>query len=226
MPIAAPRGLRLRRSYVWYCPRDRRKIRLMTSLREPLPLRHGTFCVLVIALAAAAWFSTARAQQPPPRIPIAVVEVTLVDASYHADVEQLRTLLQKSGKTAEDWLANYLVKGDYDPIDPARISAALRSMDVSPSSCADLACAVQLGKTLGANRVVAGKVRKVSDLIWFLEATMVDVRTATVRCHEEFELKGNIVELLPKGTMSLAKRLSNCDSGFAAASTARGSARP
>src|SRR5204863_402121 len=28
MPVAAPRGLRLRRSYVWYCPRDPRKIRL------------------------------------------------------------------------------------------------------------------------------------------------------------------------------------------------------
>jgi Protein of unknown function (DUF2380) len=200
----------------------------MIPAREPLPLCRsaGTFCVVAIALAAAAGFTTARAQQPAPRIPVAVVEVTLVDASYHADVEQLRALLQTSGKTAEDWLANYLAKGDYDPIDPVRISAALRSMGVSPSSCANLTCAVQLGKTLGANRVVAGKVRKVSNLIWFLEATMVDVRTATVRCHEEFELKGNIVELLPKGTLSLAKRLSNCDSGFAAASTARGSARP
>ena len=200
----------------------------MIPAREPLPLRHsaGTFWVLAIVLAAAAGFTTVRAQQPAPRIPVAVVEVTLVDASYHADVEQLRALLQRSGKTAEDWLASYLAKGDYDTIDPGRISAALRSMGVSPSSCADLTCAVQLGKTLGANRVVAGKVRKVSNLIWFLEATMVDVRTATVRCHEEFELKGNIVELLPKGTLSLAKRLSNCDSGFAAASTARGSARP
>jgi hypothetical protein len=193
----------------------------MPPARESLPLRSaGTFCVLVIALAAAAWFTTARAQQPAPRIRVAVVEVTLVDASYYADVEQLRALLQRSGKTAEDWLANYLAKRDYDPIDPIRVSAALRSMGVSPASCADLTCAVQLGKTLGANRVVAGTVRKVSNLIWFLEATMVDVPTATVRCHEEFELKGNIVELLPKGTLSLAKRLSNCDSGFAAASTA------
>ena len=200
----------------------------MSPARKPLPLRHSaaTFCVLAIALAAAAWFTTVRAQQPAPRIRVAVMEVTLVDASYHADVEQLRALLARSGKTAEDWLANYLAKGDYDPIDPVRISAALRSMGLSPSSCADLTCAVQLGKTVGANRVVAGKVSKVSNLIWFLEATMVDVRTATVRCHEEFELKGNIVELLPKGTLSLAKRLSNCDSGFAAASTARGSARP
>jgi len=200
----------------------------MTPAREPLPLRHSArrFCVLAVALAAA-WFTAVRAQQPASRIPVAVLEVTLVDASYHPDVEQLRALLRRSGKTAEGWLAAHLANGGgYDPIDPARISAALRSMGVSSSSAADLTCAADLGKALGADRVVAGRVRKVSNLIWFLEATMVDVRTATVRCHEEFELKGNIVELLPKGTLSLARRLRNCDSGFAAASTAMGSADP
>jgi len=175
---------------------------------------------LAVALAAA-WFAAVRAQQPPSRIPVAVLELTLVDASYHPDVELLRALLQRSGKTAEDWLAIHLAKGGYDPIDPVRISAALRSMGVSPSSCADLTCAVELGKATGADRVVAAKVRKVSNLIWFLEATMVDVRTAKVRCHEEFELKGNIVELLPRGTLALARRLRDGDSGFVAASTAR-----
>ena len=197
----------------------------MTSAREPLPLRRSakTFRVLAIALAAV-WLTAVRAQQPPSRIPVAVLELTPVDASYHPDVEQLRALLQKSGNTAEAWLAIHLAKEGYDPTDPVRISAALRSMAVSPSSCADLTCAVELGKALGADRVVTGRVTKVSNLIWFLEATMVELRTATVRCHEDFELKGNIVELLPEWTLSLATRLRKCDSGFAAASTARRSA--
>jgi hypothetical protein len=199
----------------------------MTPAREPLPLRRSakTFCVLAVALAAA-WPTGVRSQQPPSPIPVAVLQLTAVDASYHPDVEQLRALLQKSGNAAEDWLAIHLAKEGYDPTDPVRISAALRSMGVSPSSCAHLTCAVELGKALGIDRVVAGRVTKVSNLIWFLEATVVEVRTATVRCHEEFELKGNIVELLPKGTLSLARRLHNCDSGFAASSTARRSASP
>jgi uncharacterized protein YjbI with pentapeptide repeats len=150
---------------------------------------------------------------PPPARSVAVVEFLVVDASGRPDVAAMRARLAESGMSTKGWLARHVAAtGDYTVLDPPRVAAALASLKLDAARCQDAACLVDLGRALGVDRVVAGRVSKLSNLIWFLYATMVDVPRGQVRYRDEFELKGDIADLLPKGMLALARRIAASDS--------------
>lgn len=171
----------------------------------------------VVAIAAlAAVVVTAVAMSFPSSRPaarsVAVVEFLVVDVSGRPDVAAMRAHLAESGMSAEGWLAADLAAtGDYTMVDAPRVTAGLASLGVDPGRCQDPACLVDLGRALGVDRVVAGRVSKLSNLIWFLYGTMVDVPRGEVRSRDEFEIKGNITDLLPKAMLALARRLATSD---------------
>ena len=149
--------------------------------------------------------SPAAAQGVDGKPRIAVVEFAVVDASAAPDVAAVRARLAASGKSTAGWLAQQLDSiGRYTVTSTASISV--------PADCQDTACAAELGRTLDASRVVVGRVSKFSNLIWFLSATLVNVPAARVIDHEEFEVKGDITDLLPRATLALARRLVTADS--------------
>jgi uncharacterized protein YjbI with pentapeptide repeats len=148
---------------------------------------------------------------------VAVVEFVAVDASAAPDAEALRARLAASGMRAEAWLAaDFAATGRYVPVPAPRVAAALASLGTTPGDCDDVACAVRLGRALGVERVVTGRVSKLSNLIWFLYATMVDVPAGRALQREEFEVKGNITDLLPRAMLALSRRLVAHDSAGAA----------
>lgn len=158
--------------------------------------------------------ASARAQDAAPAASLAIVEFLSVDASPAPDAEAMRALLARSGMSAEAWLASELAaSGRYRTVDQSRVGAALRANGMTASDCQDVPCLVQLGRALEVDRVVAGQVSKFSNLIWFLYAVMVDVRAGRIQQREEFELKGDITVLLPRGMRSLARRLIEHDRG-------------
>lgn len=184
------------------------------------PLGGGRAAVLRRAFRSAAAVAALAGVAAPPasaqvglaRTPVAVVEFQTEDASAYPDAAGVRALLLTSGKTPQAWLASELTNsGRYAVIDPARVAAALDAQDLTPARCTDVACAAELGKALGVDHVITGQVSKLSNLIWFLHATMVDVSAARVRHREEFELKGNIAELLPLGMRALSRRFVSKD---------------
>src|SRR3989454_9608750 len=102
--------------------------------------------------------------------------------------------------------------GRYVPTAEPRVAAALTARGLTPRDCSDLTCAVTLGRALGVDRVVTGRISRLSNLIWLLYGAMVDVATGRVRYRDEFELKGGIVDLLPKAPLAMARRLPTADS--------------
>jgi len=147
------------------------------------------------------------------RTTVAVVEIVAVDASAAPDLDAMRARLSASGKSPEDWLADDLAaSGRYDPVPAPRVVAGLARLGTTSRECGDVDCAVRLGRALGVERVVTGQVSKLSNLIWFLYATMVDVPAGHAVHHEEFEIKGNITDLLPKAMLALSRRLVAHDS--------------
>jgi len=168
--------------------------------------------VAIAALAGVVVAAAGMSPRPPARS-LAVVEFLVVDVSGRPDVEAMRARLAESGMNAEGWLTTHLAAtGDYTILDAPRVAAGLASLGVDPGRCQDPACLVDLGRALGVDRVVAGRVSKLSNLIWFLYGTMVDVPRGQVRYRDEFEIKGNITDLLPKGMLALARRLAASDS--------------
>src|SRR5437879_5347491 len=106
--------------------------------------------------------------------------------------------------------------GRYVPTAEPQVAAALTACGLTPRDCSDLACALDLGRALGVDRVVTGRISRLSNLIWLLYGAMVDVATGRVRYRDEFEIKGDIVDLLPKATLAMARRLAAADSPAAA----------
>jgi uncharacterized protein YjbI with pentapeptide repeats len=165
-------------------------------------------CQLILAALGGAGGASTRAQDRTPAPSLAVVEFVIIDASARPDVEAMRAMLNTSGKSAAAWLTSELAeRGRYTTASEARVAGALQATGLTARDCTYVICMVQLGRMLDVERVVTGGVSKISNLIWYLSATMVDVRAGRVRFHEEFELKGNIADLLPKGIRALARRL-------------------
>jgi hypothetical protein len=92
-------------------------------------------------------------------------------------------------------------------VEGARVGEALSAEGLDARRCTEPSCAARIGTRLGADRVVTGEVTKLSVLIWFVTARVVDVPTGRVLRQEELEVKGVITDLLPKVMVSLARRL-------------------
>ena len=78
---------------------------------------------------------------------------------------------------------------------------------VTDSPCADADCALRAGRALGVQRVVWGQVTKVSVLIWFVSAQLVDVPTATTLHAETLQFRGNMGDVVPRLAAILWRRM-------------------
>ncbi len=175
---------------------------------------------VTLAALACGWSVPALAQEGPPATALAVVEFTAVDAGEPPDPEAVQARLLASGNSPGGWLAAELSKtGRYQPVDPARVATALAAQGLAARDCEQVSCALTLGRTLGVDRIVTGRVSKVSNIIWFLHAVLVDVPAGRVLDVEEFEIKGNVTELLPKAIVALSRRLVSRDPPAVAAVT-------
>ena len=142
---------------------------------------------------------------------VAVMELAVTDRSTAPDVARTGASLAASGNTPAAWLASHLASSGYEPVEAARIDRALQTMGTPVTACADAACAAQLGKVIGAELVVFGRVIKVSDLIWLVEATLVETGRERILRSEQLELKGDVAQLLPRAMRSIARRLAAAD---------------
>jgi hypothetical protein len=92
--------------------------------------------------------------------------------------------------------------------DSTRAADEMRGLDQLGLKCsASVDCIRGVGQRLGATYVVAGKVSKISNLIWYLSGQLIDVKTGRVVESDGFELKGERDDMVPRGAASLARRL-------------------
>ena len=75
------------------------------------------------------------------------------------------------------------------------------------SPCSDTGCALQKGRERGAQRVIWGQITKVSVLIWFVSAHLVDVPTETTLHAETLQFRGNMTDVVPRLTQILWRRM-------------------
>jgi uncharacterized protein YjbI with pentapeptide repeats len=176
-------------------------------------------------LTAALFAAGADAQQAPTPVgtlaahaaagaplSLAIVRFQAVDASAGADTTKLHARVAAAGGSPEALLAGELTgSGRYQALDEGAVSRALASAAILPDECLDLECALKVGRALGVERVMIGRVSKLSTIIWYWTATMFDVPGNRVVHQESIELKGDIGDLLPKGARALGRRFVSHD---------------
>jgi hypothetical protein len=150
-------------------------------------------------------------------VKVAVLDLPVVDNSYLGDADSLRSWMVASGIEPTTVLRDVIGRPEtyavvnprarFVSVDGRRIAHAVEA-GAAAGACG-LACAVRVGKAVGADRVVTGEVTKLSMLIWFVTARVVDVRSGDVLRQDEFEVKGVIGDLMPKVMGVLARRFAN-----------------
>ena len=75
------------------------------------------------------------------------------------------------------------------------------------SPCTDTDCALRKARNRGAERVIWGQITKVSTLIWFVSAHLVDIPTATTIHAETLQFRGNMADVVPRLTEILWRRM-------------------
>lgn len=70
-----------------------------------------------------------------------------------------------------------------------------------------VACAREVGKELGADWVLMGKISKTSDLIWIFSGQLIKVASGKLVLDDSYELKGNPSDMVPKGAEVFARRV-------------------
>ena len=78
---------------------------------------------------------------------------------------------------------------------------------VAGSTCTNTDCALQLGRELGVERVIWGQITKVSALIWFVSAHLVNVPAATTLHAETLQFRGNVTDVVPRLSQILWRRM-------------------
>ena len=94
------------------------------------------------------------------------------------------------------------------PVDSSSAAGALGAADVPRAQCsASKNCVRTAAKKVGARWVVTGTVTKISNLIWYLSAQLIDVASGRPVLDDGFELKGPRDEIIPRGATSFARRI-------------------
>jgi uncharacterized membrane protein YphA (DoxX/SURF4 family) len=93
-------------------------------------------------------------------------------------------------------------------VDSARAAEEIARADRQGIRCAaSVECIRAVGQRLGATYVVVGKVSKVSGLIWYLSGQLLPVAGGAPLLDDGFELKGTRDEIVPRGAVSLGRRV-------------------
>ena len=93
-------------------------------------------------------------------------------------------------------------------VDSSQAVTALGSGDLPPAQCnASVQCVRAAAQKAGARWAVMGTVSKISNLIWYLSAQLVDVASGRLVLDDGFELKGPRDEMIPRGATSFARRI-------------------
>jgi len=163
------------------------------------------FVRLVSALAVVALAHPPIAAQSSPRPALLLADLAFNGAAANAI---------QPGDTAIAHIATERLRADlgrsatFAVLDSVRAADALGSGGVPRAQCsASVQCARAAAQKAGARWVVTGTVNKVSNLIWYLSAQLIDVASGRLVLDDSFELKGPRDEMVPRGASSFARRI-------------------
>lgn len=176
-------------------------------------ISHGSLPVLAAGLLALA--TPARAQAPAQRGPEpATAPVAVFPAALYNEQANVR----EAGDSAVAAIATEVLRGrleeklgaqlvPFAAIDSAQDTPAAADLAGGVACNVRVACALGVGRSLGARWVVLAKVSKTSNLIWLLSAQLIRVADGDIVLDDSTELKGEPEAMVRIGTRSFADRV-------------------
>ncbi len=167
-------------------------------------LQHGLWVLILLG----ALGPRAQASTLPGKPSIMVMPFDLFDGS--ADQRPAILAAQQRALLALPGEVNRALRAGrrWRVIDNSRVRPGLLALAgdyAHPTLCG--LCMLKLGEQAGVDYVVVGQLRKVSDLIIYLQADIDDVRTHQVVDHLLLEVKADNASMLGRAARSLARQI-------------------
>jgi TolB-like protein len=161
------------------------------------------FCSILTI--AGALMGRAMAGQSPQRPAVLLADLVFNGASANAI---------QPGDTAIAQVATERLRADlarsstFVPVDSSSAGKALGAAGLPRAQCsASNDCVRAVAQQVGARWAVTGTVTKVSNLIWYLSAQLIDVPSGRLLLDDGFERNGPRDEIVPRGATSFARRI-------------------
>jgi len=164
---------------------------MVVMMRYRCHLRHflpGYFRVIILC-----GLISVLSAQP---IPIAIVEF------------EGNGISQTEAIALTDRLRNELFRlGAFEVVERGMMEAILTEQDFQLTGCTSNECLVEVGQLLGARQVVGGRISRVGAM-FTVSARVVDVQTGKLLGVSDFDLRGELEEMLTDGMKQVAVILS------------------
>jgi hypothetical protein len=154
----------------------------------------------LIALCAAL-FAAGGAAAAPDLKTIVIVDFELIDDTYDKTDPETRRLAVIGERLRRDFAAERF----YDVLDIAPAADQIARLRQSQNLHDCKGCAQEIGRSLGADRVLVGWVQKVSRLILNVNLQIIDVQTEAVVLAKSVDLRGNTDESWLRGINHLVR---------------------
>ena len=114
---------------------------------------------------------------------------------------------QTDASALSDRLNNELYKlGEYRLVERNQINEILIEQGFQQSGCTSDECVVEVGKLLGAQKMVAGSISKVGE-VYSVSARIIDMQSGEIEKFANLDHEGKIGELLKWGMKDIALQL-------------------
>ena len=114
---------------------------------------------------------------------------------------------QTDASALSDRLNNELYKlGEYRLVERNQINEILIEQGFQQSGCTSDECVVEVGKLLGAQKMVAGSISKVGE-VYSVSARIIDMQSGEIEKFANLDHEGKIGELLKWGMEDIALKL-------------------
>lgn len=146
---------------------------------------------------------------PAQNIPIAIMDF---DGRGISDIE---------AAALTDRLRNELFRlGAFEVVERGMMETILTEQDFQMTGCTSNECLVEVGRLLGARQIVGGSISKVGGT-FTVSARRVDVETGKVLEVSDFDLRGELDEILTDGMKQVAVILSGREDAAMPMTTAK-----
>jgi TolB-like protein len=161
-----------------------------------------SICVALTLLLAIGLTAPVSAQQRTPAPAASGKELIAV-----LDLEAIGSSKTEASAMTDRLREELLRTGKFALVDRAQIDTILKEQAFQQTGCTSAECAVQVGKLLGARKLVTGRVTKIDDEHWLLSAQIIDVETGETLRSESFPHEGKYFTMLVTGIATLAAKL-------------------
>jgi TolB-like protein len=180
--------------------------RLSLSQLELRTVRSGSIVRSFAALLSASLIlaTAAFAQAPATATAAPSAKPNIAVLTFEGDA----TSTPEQRAAISDRLQMELIKsGAFRVLDRSKVDEILREQGFQQAGvCSGTECQVEVGKLLGVEKLIGGKVVNFGDA-WSLSATLTDVGSGQIEVSEAEDVQGKLFDVLSKGCPTLAYKL-------------------